>query len=319
MIEFAIITALILLNGVFVAAEFAIVGAPRAAIDARAGQGDRLARLVQSVLHDPRKQDRYIATAQLGITLASLGLGMYGEHVLADAIYEALGASGAPAWLLSHGVASVTAVVILTYFHIVIGEMVPKSFALQYAEELACWITPPMLWIKNLLFPFVVSLNELGNLISEGCRRQPAGPEQRSLLHARGASAHRAGERGARRAALGVGAHAAGAVRVRRPHRRPGDGAAGEDYRHRRGFQPAAHPRHSRGVGAHPLSNLRKGSRRHRRHDAHQGSAAAAAGEPADRPQRMPGRCRSCPETAELDAVLGGDAPRAHADGRRHR
>ena len=168
MIEFAIITALILLNGVFVAAEFAIVGAPRAAIDARAGQGDRLARLVQSVLHDPRKQDRYIATAQLGITLASLGLGMYGEHVLADAIYGALGASGAPAWLLSHGVASVTAVVILTYFHIVIGEMVPKSLALQYAEELACWITPPMLWIKNLLFPFVVSLNELGNLILKG-------------------------------------------------------------------------------------------------------------------------------------------------------
>ncbi|MGH9373540.1 MAG: hemolysin family protein [Vicinamibacterales bacterium] len=165
MIEFAIITILILLNGVFVAAEFAIVGAPRSAIDARAGQGDRLARLVQSVLRDPRRQDRYIATAQLGITLASLGLGMYGEHVLADAIYEALGFHGAPAWLVSHGLSSVVAVAILTYFHIVVGEMVPKSLALQHAERLALWITPPMLWTKNLLFPFVFTLNELGNLL----------------------------------------------------------------------------------------------------------------------------------------------------------
>jgi len=164
-IEFFIITVLILLNGVFVAAEFAIVGAPRPAIDALAAQGHRLARLVQGVLRDPQKQDRYIATAQLGITVASLGLGMYGEHVLADAIYGLLGASGAPAFVVSHGVASVAAVTILTYFHIVVGEMVPKSLALQRAEHMALWITPPMLWIKNLLFPVVVALNGLGNLL----------------------------------------------------------------------------------------------------------------------------------------------------------
>ncbi len=168
MIELTIITVLILLNGLFVAAEFAIVGAPRAAIDARAAQGDRLARLVQRVLRDTQTQDRYIATAQLGITLASLGLGMYGEHVVADAIYHYLDLSGAPAWIISHGFASVLAVAILTYFHIVVGEMVPKSLALQQAERLACWITPPMLWTKNLLYPFVVTLNGLGNLLLKG-------------------------------------------------------------------------------------------------------------------------------------------------------
>jgi CBS domain containing-hemolysin-like protein len=180
MIEFAIITGLILLNGIFVAAEFAIVGAPKAAIDARAAQGDRLARLVQRVLRDTRLQDRYIATAQLGITLASLGLGMYGEHVLADAIYHALGATGAPAWIVSHGVASVVAVAILTYFHIVVGEMIPKSLALQQAERLACWITPPMLWTKNLLYPLVVVLNGLGNLLLKalGVNRQAQNAEQ---------------------------------------------------------------------------------------------------------------------------------------------
>jgi magnesium and cobalt exporter, CNNM family len=174
MIELAIISGLILLNGLFVAAEFAIVGAPRSAIDARAAGGDRLARLVQSVLHNPQKQDRYIATAQLGITVASLGLGMYGEHVLAGALYHWLGRTGLPAMIVSHGVASVLAVAILTYFHIVIGEMVPKSLALQKAERLVLWITPPMLWIKNVLYPFIVALNGLGNLVLKalGVNRQ---------------------------------------------------------------------------------------------------------------------------------------------------
>lgn len=180
MIEFLVIAALIVLNGVFVAAEFAIVGAPRAAIDARAAQGDRLALLVQSVLRDPRRQDRYIATAQLGITVASLGLGMYGEHVLADGLYGLLGRAGLPAWLVSHAVASVGAVAILTYFHIVVGEMIPKSLALQQAERLSLWITPPMLWIKNALFPFVVVLNGIGNWLLKafGVNRQVQSGEQ---------------------------------------------------------------------------------------------------------------------------------------------
>jgi CBS domain containing-hemolysin-like protein len=177
---FLIITALILLNGVFVAAEFAIVGAPRASIDARAARGNRLAKAVQAVLRDSRLQDHYIATAQLGITVASLGLGMYGEHVLADWIYQTINNAGAPAWLLSHGLASVVAIAILTYFHIVIGEMIPKSLALQQAETMALWITPPMLWTKTLVFPLVVSLNTIGNVLLRllGVNRQAPSTEQ---------------------------------------------------------------------------------------------------------------------------------------------
>jgi CBS domain containing-hemolysin-like protein len=168
MTAFLIITALILLNGIFVAAEFAIVGAPRTAIDRRAAQGQPLARAVQAILRDPRRQDRYIATAQLGITVASLGLGMYGEHVVADAVYRALGSGGLPEWLASHALASGVAVGVLTYFHIVVGEMVPKSLALQHAERVVLWITPPMLWTKNVLYPFVIGLNGLGNLVLKG-------------------------------------------------------------------------------------------------------------------------------------------------------
>lgn len=174
MTAFLIITGLILLNALFVAAEFAIVGAPKASIDRRAAGGNTLARAVQSVLRDPQKQDRYIATAQLGITVASLGLGMYGEHVVADGIYRLIARPGMPALLASHTLASVLAVAILTYFHIVVGEMVPKSLALQRAETLVLWITPPMLWTKNLLYPFVVGLNALGNLVLRafGVQRQ---------------------------------------------------------------------------------------------------------------------------------------------------
>ena len=180
MTAFVIIAALILLNGVFVAAEFAIVGAPRAAIDRKVQQGNRLARSVQRVLDDPKQQDRYIATAQLGITVASLGLGMYGEHVVADWLYAALGNPGLPLWLASHGMASTLAVAVLTYFHIVIGEMVPKSVALQRAEQMALWITPPILWIRNALFPFVYALNALGNLVLKtlGVNRQAQNAEQ---------------------------------------------------------------------------------------------------------------------------------------------
>jgi CBS domain containing-hemolysin-like protein len=180
MTAFLIIAALILLNGIFVAAEFAIVGAPRAAIERRAATGNRLARAVQAVLEHPRQQDRYIATAQLGITVASLGLGMYGEHVLADGVFDLLGGAGLPRWVVSHAVASVIAVAVLTYFHIVIGEMVPKSLALQYAEHMVLWITPPMLWTRNALYPFVIGLNAVGNLVLRifGVNRQEHSPDQ---------------------------------------------------------------------------------------------------------------------------------------------
>jgi len=157
-----IILALLLMNAMFVAAEFAIVGAPRAAIDARAARNDRLARMVRGVLRDQRRQGRYIATAQIGVTLASLGLGMYGEHAVAHAILRVMGESGWAVWLAAHGFASVAAIAMLTYFHIVLGEMVPKSIAIQQAERIALWLAPMMAWIQTLLYPLVAALNGVG-------------------------------------------------------------------------------------------------------------------------------------------------------------
>jgi CBS domain containing-hemolysin-like protein len=179
MIPIAVITALIVANGLFVAAEFAIVGAPRPTIRRLADRGHRAARLVLNVLSDPIRQDRFIATAQLGITVASLGLGMYGEHVVATWIAHQLETLGTGRWIAAHAVASTVAVTVLTYLHIVIGEMVPKSLALQYADRVVLWITPPMVALKNAVYPLVLALNGAGNLMLRvlGIRRQVTGSE----------------------------------------------------------------------------------------------------------------------------------------------
>ncbi|HYO97637.1 MAG TPA: hemolysin family protein [Polyangiaceae bacterium] len=162
MIPTLIIAALILMNALFVTAEFAIISVPKATAERRAAQGSRSAALVLSVLQNPRLQDRYIATAQLGITLASLGLGMYGEHVLARALAELLtGVSWASPSTI-HGLATVAAIALLTYLHIVLGEMIPKTLALGHAEATAFWLSTPMVWAQRALLPMVVAFNALG-------------------------------------------------------------------------------------------------------------------------------------------------------------
>jgi CBS domain containing-hemolysin-like protein len=180
LVPLAIIVLLVLANGLFVAAEFAIVGAPRATIDHQAAQGRRLAQRVARILDNPRLQDRYIATTQIGISVASLGLGMYGEHVLAEWIVHWLEPYDANPWVAAHAIASGTAVALLTYLHIVLGEMVPKALALQSAERTALYVSPAIEALEAAIKPLVVSLNATGNALLglAGVRRQEVESER---------------------------------------------------------------------------------------------------------------------------------------------
>lgn len=169
-----VILALIVANGLFVAAEFAIIGAPHATIERKAADGHAVARLVSAILRDPQRQDRYIATAQLGITFASLGLGMYGEHIVAGWLYKWFDGIGVDRWITAHTLATVGSVTVLTYLHIVLGEMIPKSLALTHAGTTALSVTRPILAFKTMLYPLVIGLNEAGALVLRllGVRRQ---------------------------------------------------------------------------------------------------------------------------------------------------
>lgn len=177
-----IVAALLLLNALFVAAEFAIVGVSPVELERVGRKGGAPGRLVRWIIAEPRRQDRFIATAQLGITAASLGLGMYGEHALAEWIAARFEGWGPERWIAAHTVASVLAVTALTYFHIVVGEMVPKSLALQHPGRTALWIAPVMQVIQLATWPLVVAFNGFGNAVLAlfGVRR-----EGRSVEHYR--------------------------------------------------------------------------------------------------------------------------------------
>jgi len=173
LIPYAVVFVLVLLNGLFVGAEFALIAAPRTALEYRASKGHRLARLVVNILRRPKSQDRFFATSQLGITVASLGLGMYGEHVFAEMFARWFESLGAGRWVAAHALASSVSVALLTYLHIVLGEVVPKSLALQHAGRFVIWVVPIMAVVKAIVYPAVVLLHALaqGVLRLMGIRR----------------------------------------------------------------------------------------------------------------------------------------------------
>ncbi len=168
-----IIAALIFFNGLFVAVEFAVVASSRARMSQLENEGSAPAAKVMRVLTDPGGQTRFIIMAQLGITLSSLGLGMYGEHTIAEWILALLEHYGVEMGLINlaaaHSAALVLAIGLMTYLHVVLGEVMPKSLALQAPEATALRVIGPFWVIERILSPVIYVLNIIARAIRRAC------------------------------------------------------------------------------------------------------------------------------------------------------
>ena len=175
-----VISVLVAVNGVFVAAEFALVGSRSSRLSTLAEGGNRAAGWLVAVLERPAGKDGYIAVAQLGITLASIGLGMYGEPAVAHWLYDPFenwGLSNAAA----HTVGFVVALSGITFMHVVFGEMIPKALALQAPEAVSLRVSPVMRFFSTAFRPLVIVLNSLAFALMRLLRIPE--PDTRLLLY----------------------------------------------------------------------------------------------------------------------------------------
>jgi CBS domain containing-hemolysin-like protein len=170
---------LVLANGFFVAAEFAIVAVRKSRLQQLADEGVRSARAAQEVV---QHLDSYIAACQLGITMASLGLGWMGEPAVARLIEPSLrGLLGASAATAAHGITVATAFAVITALHIVIGELAPKGLALQKPEVTSLWVARPLMVFYRVFKLPIVALNAVGNFTLRLFGLRPA--EGTEMIH----------------------------------------------------------------------------------------------------------------------------------------
>lgn len=157
-----IVFILLFVNGFFVAAEFAIVRARRTKIEQLTKDGNVDAKLALKALED---MNFFIAAVQVGVTIASIGIGWFGSPTIEKMMEPIL--SGLPAGnaYLAHGITAVAAFLAVTFLHVVIGEQVPKCIALQYPEKVSLYVAKPMDLFMNISKPFVWILNHACNSI----------------------------------------------------------------------------------------------------------------------------------------------------------
>src|SRR5215210_548162 len=154
------VLVLVLLNGCFVAAEFAFVRARKSQLEEEAKDGKRGAALAVEISGD---LPRYLSACQLGITLTSLGIGFLGEPALASIFEDILGDAISHNWTLAISLA--LAYIISTSLHITIGEQVPKMWAIQRWETAARWVARPLYVFTRVFHPFIALLNGASNAL----------------------------------------------------------------------------------------------------------------------------------------------------------
>ncbi len=166
-------------NGFFVAAEFSLVSVRRTRIAELVASGNASAEAVQKAISNP---DRVIAATQLGITLASLGLGWIGEPALSHWLYPVVKLfPGDIQSEVSHSIAAGFSFAIITFLHVVVGELAPKSIALQDPERTSLVVARPTLWTEWIFKPVIVLLNGTGNALLKLVGVKPASGHE--LVH----------------------------------------------------------------------------------------------------------------------------------------
>jgi CBS domain containing-hemolysin-like protein len=181
------VLVLVAANGFFVAAEFSLVAVRRSRVTELVNAGRTNASALKRAVDN---LDANLAATQLGITISSLALGWIGEPALAHLIMPLLNAlPGSLATASSHAIAVAISFIIITTLHIVLGELAPKSLALQRSEGTALWVVRPLGLFLFLLRPAIIALNGLGSLLLRLCGLQPGtgedalhSPEELKLL-----------------------------------------------------------------------------------------------------------------------------------------
>jgi len=170
------IILLVLLNAFFVGAEFALVRSRRTRLEAMVRSGDRLAHFA---VRASSNISRILSASQLGVTLASLGLGWVAESTVGE-VFEHLFANLPFAVEVSMRLtlAATVALILVTYLHVVFGELVPKAAALNHPESLARWLAPPLLFFAWITTPFTSFLNKSSQVILRALGQEKAGSEE---------------------------------------------------------------------------------------------------------------------------------------------
>src|SRR5438874_3677027 len=148
------VPALVVLNGLFVAAEFALVSVRKTRVEEMVRLRVPGSRRIEEAIE---RLDRSIAATQLGITLASIGLGWVGEPGLAhllQPLFSFLEASWIP--VATHSVATVVAFLLITFMHVTFGELIPKNLALQAPDRMALWLGTPLLMFARITRPLTL-------------------------------------------------------------------------------------------------------------------------------------------------------------------
>ena len=171
------VAVLVLLNGFFVAAEFAFVKVRETQLRLLIQQGKRRARVANYILE---RLDSFLSAAQLGITLASLGLGWIGEPVFLALLKPVFGWLHVASEDAREGIAFAVGFSAITFLHICAGEQAPKWLAIQKALPVALWTAYPMLWFYRISFPFVYALNAASQWLLRQFGMEPAGETERA-------------------------------------------------------------------------------------------------------------------------------------------